>query len=58
MTVVRRQEESLDRRARSSFLSGVDVAVDDHEEYNEVARSMWRNKVERRREVNSFRHHG
>jgi hypothetical protein len=57
MTVVRRQEVPWDRRARSSFLSG-DAAEEDHEEHNEVARSMWSNKIERRTGVNSFRHHG
>ena len=51
MTVVRRQEQFWDRRARSSFLSGYE-AEDDHEEHNEVFRSMWK------RGVHSFRHHG
>eukprot|EP00091_Calanus_sinicus_P004987 TRINITY_DN15346_c0_g1_i1.p1 TRINITY_DN15346_c0_g1~~TRINITY_DN15346_c0_g1_i1.p1 ORF type:complete len:253 (-),score=48.76 TRINITY_DN15346_c0_g1_i1:229-963(-) len=57
MPLVRRQEESWERRARSSFLSG-DVADDRHEEHKKVARSLLRNKVDRRSKVNSFRHHG
>jgi hypothetical protein len=57
MTVVRKPEQSCERRTRSSFLSG-DAATDDHEEHNEVARAMWRNRIERRTGVNSFRHHG
>ena len=57
MAVVRRQEVSWERTGRSSFLSG-DAAVNDHEEHNEVARSMWRNKIEGKRGVHSFRHLG
>ena len=51
----RRQEESWQRRPRESFLNTESVD-DDHEEYNEVARNMWRHNMERRRKAQSFRH--
>ena len=51
----RRQEESWQRRPRESFLNTESVD-DDHEEYNEVARNMWRHNMERRRKAQSFRY--
>ena len=50
----RRQEESWQRRPRESFLNS-ETAQDDHEEYNEVARYMWKHNMERRRKAQSFR---
>merc|ERR1712150_198617 len=51
----RRQEESWQRRPRETFLN-TEPVDDDHEEYNEVARYMWRHNMERRRKAQSFRH--
>jgi len=51
----RRQEESWQRRPRETFLNTESVD-DDHEEYNEVARYMWRHNMERRRKAQSFRY--
>jgi len=51
----RRQEESWQRRPRESFLNTESVD-DDHEEYNEVARNMWRHNMERRRKAQSVRY--
>jgi len=55
MTVVRRPEESWQRRARSSFLN-TDNSEDNTEDHNEVARTMWRKQMQRRRTDSSFRH--
>eukprot|EP00092_Neocalanus_flemingeri_P038965 GFUD01042419.1.p1 GENE.GFUD01042419.1~~GFUD01042419.1.p1 ORF type:complete len:268 (+),score=88.82 GFUD01042419.1:84-887(+) len=57
MTAIRRPEESWPRRPRNSFLSS-DTAGDEHEENNEVARTMWRKQMQRRRTVSSFRQRG
>ena len=51
----RRQEESWQRRPRETFLNTESVD-DDHEEYNEVARHMWRHNMERKRKAQSLRH--
>jgi len=51
----RRQEESWQRRPRETFLNTESVD-DDHEEYNEVARHMWRHNMERRRKAQSLMH--
>jgi len=51
----RRQEESWQRRPRETFLNTESVD-DDHEEYNEVARNMWKHNMERRRKAQSFKH--
>merc|ERR1711892_914444 len=53
MSAVRRQE-SWQRRPRGSFLN-TDAVGDGLEEHNEVARSIWRNNIERRRKIISFR---
>merc|ERR1711892_1574338 len=54
MGVVRRLE-SWQERPRVSFLNP-DAAGEEHEEHNEAARAMWRQNVERRKKVHSFRH--
>jgi len=56
MTGVRRPDELWQRRARNSFLSS-DTADDEHEEHNEVARTMWRTQMLRRRTVTSLSNH-
>jgi len=56
MTVLKRPEETWQSRARSSFLN-TDTAEDDTENHNEVARTMWRKQIQRRRTVPSSRHH-
>merc|ERR1711892_1414041 len=52
---VLRRLESWQERPRVSFLNP-DAAGEEHEEHNEAARSMWRQNVERRKKLHSFRH--